>query len=115
MNEKDRDEFDRAMRKVDSQVKHRVDSKLVELRQIYQSLNPDQRSELRAWIDTTLDTEKNMPRIPLNINLSVELEEKVGDDEFVQIKLPLLALKNAFASWDFNEPYTPRSMAELFG
>ncbi|HEY2826296.1 MAG TPA: hypothetical protein VGJ04_01745 [Pirellulales bacterium] len=113
MNEKERNKFQRIMRKFDSKAKAKVDLALIELREMYEHLSSEERHEIRAWLDQVADANEMMPRVGINMSMKIEFSEQIGEDEYRTVQIPILAFKRAFESWDRGEFYTPTTFGEL--
>jgi hypothetical protein len=100
----------KALRKVDSQLKAKVDLALIEIRKIYESLDVDDRARLKTWVDELLAVCGRKPTIgPLvSVRLQISQNDEVGS-------IPIRAFRNAFDIWDRGEDYAPSRLDELVG
>ncbi len=114
MTDDERRKFGRAMRGVDSRTKALVDLELLEFRPMYERLPPDEKLELKEWIGEMCAVKEKQPRICMDISLKVLLHERIGEDEYRTVNLPVKVLLNAMEAWGHGEHYAPASIGELW-
>ena len=105
--------WQKAIRPLDSQMKHRTDEALADLRPMYEDLDPNQRGKVKAWLSAVVALETGTPAIPqLDCSLRVEISQPNGDGYSV-VKLKTATMLRAMESWDRGEHYTPTTIGEL--
>jgi hypothetical protein len=114
LTDDEREKFRKAMRKSDSRTKARIDSELLEFRPMYEGLPADEKSALKEWMREVLAVQEKQPRICMDLTLRVSLSERVGDDEYRTVRLPVKVILNAMETWDRGEHYAPASISELW-
>jgi hypothetical protein len=106
--------FQKAMRAVESKLTSRIDASLVDLRELYESLDKKDRRTLRDWMELVFDAHDATPVMgPLMLRLKLNIQNHASDADSIQIPIP--AVKMALECWDRGENYTPTKLHELVG
>ncbi len=115
MNDDEKRAWQKAMRKIDSRMKFRVDEALTDFRNWWDQWSAEDRSAFKLWVNKLTALQGAMPSVAPNLHLRLEFSEQVGEDEYNVFTPPIPALKLAIECWERGEPYTPKSLGELCG
>jgi hypothetical protein len=114
MDEEARKRFEKMMRGVDSRLKAKVESELIDLRRLYDVMRTEDKEVLTAWIEQVVPVERSPAVGNLQGTLRIELKYRIGPDEYLSVVgLPALAIRKAIEHWDRGELYTPETLGEL--
>lgn len=108
------DEFDDLFRKDWIGRISKVDQQASDFRRFWDESTPDERTALKEWINSISSLNSSIPRFAARVCLRVEFEERIGDDEFRRIEIPIECIKMAIEAFERGEPYCVESFKELF-
>jgi hypothetical protein len=93
------------------QLRH-FDRQLLEVREFHESLGPEERAEMRDWLEKVIKLERECK---LTMHLRVHVDNDCFDDDGNQThggaaNFSASTILAAIASWEKGEPFTPTSI-----
>ena len=106
-------DFKKAMRRVDSQLKHKTDESLADLRSYWEKWDEKKRLSFKKWVNKLEKLNKSKPSVWPHLHVRMEFSEQVGPDKWHTFSPPLTAVVRAIECWEKDEPYVPNGLGEL--
>jgi hypothetical protein len=90
-----------------------LDQTILKLKEIYDSMEDEERSKLKSWIGQLAPLQRN-PVSNLIGKASVSLRYPSGSEEDMVVEgLPPITILKAIESWERGDPYNPGTFSEL--
>jgi hypothetical protein len=104
--------MDKALRKIDSRLKHSADERLANLRVCWEHWTEEQRQAFKKWIvglaEVNAATPAFFPRVKVSLTISAyqpEIEES--------FEPPIEGVRRAIECWERGEHYAPTTIGEM--